>query len=181
RNCGTPACIPESRIAPAHRPALVKPSAKSRKRQRLCSPSEIPARVFNRSFRPPECLLAGLELCRQTHGRQAGQRDGAAGNASAAVDHLEAEPISNGISLGLMQLEQDFSVGLSVIGARVSTLAQSNIPSVYSWLSPRSSADSLSGLPVLMFALRSTISGRVCGPPTVATLAVRTSGPSSIW
>src|SRR5919109_2596631 len=93
--------------------ALHQACTKRRQTECLSQPAHVAPRVLEGAARPPESFLACLKTLGQTDGRQAGQCDSAAGNASATIDHFEAETVCDLVALGLVHLYQHVFLRLS--------------------------------------------------------------------
>src|SRR5258708_30214883 len=81
--------------------------------QCLGASPKVSARVLHRASGATETFFTGFETGRQADGWKSGQGDGAAGNAAATIDHLKSNPVGNAISLGFVQLDHYFGIGLS--------------------------------------------------------------------
>src|SRR5947209_15430928 len=86
---------------------LLQSCGECRKGQRLGFAENIVARVFNGSTRPPERFLAGPKVLGKRSWGNAGNSNGSAGYASAAINHIKAETIRERIWLRLVNFDDD--------------------------------------------------------------------------
>src|SRR6185312_1813405 len=86
---------------------LREPRRKPRERQGISFSAQVIARVLQRSTRPPECFLAGLEIFWQSGWGNSRHNNRPTGNATTAVNYIEPESIGKAVGFCFVHLDQN--------------------------------------------------------------------------